>query len=72
MNWIKIDNLSTTMFHPSCNGVVERFHRTLNSMLAKATNESQCDWDRQLPLVLAAFRATPHKSTVPLILKFYL
>ena len=63
MRWMEINKLRTTVFHPSCNGVVERFHRTLNSMLAKATNESQRDWDDRLPLVLAAYRATPHEST---------
>ena len=63
MKWMEIDKLRTTVFHPSCNGVVERFHRTLNSMLAKTVNESQRDWDERLPLVLAAYRATPHEST---------
>lgn len=63
MKWMEIDKLRTTVFHPSCNGMVERFHRTLNSMLAKAINESQRDWDERLPIVLAAYRATPHEST---------
>ena len=63
MQWMEIDKLRTTVFRPSCNGVAERFHRTLNSMLAKAVNESQRDWDERLPLVLAAYRATPHEST---------
>ena len=63
MRWMEIDKLRTTAFHPSCNGVVERFHRTLNSMLGKAVCESQRDWDARLPLVLAAYRATPHEST---------
>jgi len=34
MQWTEIDKMRTTVFHPSCNGVVEQFHRTLNSMLA--------------------------------------
>ena len=63
MRWMEIDKLRTTAFHPSCNGVVERFHRTLNSMLGKAVSESQRDWDERLPLVLAAYRGTPHEST---------
>ena len=32
-------------------------------MLGKAVGESQRDWDERLPLVLAAYRATPHEST---------
>ena len=63
MRWMEIDKLRTTVFRPSCNGVAERFHRTLNSMLAKTVNESQRDWDERLPIVLAAYRATPHEST---------
>jgi len=63
MKWMEIDKLRTTAYHPSCNGVVERFHRTLNSMLGKVVSESQRDWDERLPLVLAAYRATPHEST---------
>ena len=63
MRWMEIDKLRTTAYRPSCNGAVERFHRTLNSMLGKAVSESQCDWDERLPLVLAAYRATPHEST---------
>jgi len=63
MNWMGIDKLRTTAYHPSCNGMVERYHRTMNSMLGKAVSSSQRDWDEQLPLVLAAYRATPHEST---------
>ena len=63
MKWMEIDKLRTTAYHLSCNGVVERFHRTLISMLAKAVNESQRNWDEVLPLVLAAYRATPNEST---------
>jgi len=60
---METDKLRTTAFYPSCNGVVERFHRTFNFMLAKTASESQRDWDERLPLVLAAYRATPLKST---------
>ena len=63
MEWMEIDKLQTTVFKPSTNAVVERFHRTLNSMLAKSISESQRDWDERLPLVLAAYRATAHSST---------
>jgi len=63
MEWMEIDKLRTTVFKPSTNGAVERFHRTLNSMLGKVVSESQRDWDEQLPLVLAAYRGTVHSST---------
>jgi len=63
MRWMEIDKLRTTVFKPSTNGVVERFHRTLNSMLGKVVCESQRDWEDKLPFVLAAYRASPHSST---------
>lgn len=63
MRWMEIDKLRTTAYKPSTNGVVERFHRTLNSMLGKMVSDSQRDWDDQLPLVMAAYRASPHSST---------
>jgi hypothetical protein len=60
---LEIDKLRTTPYKPSTNGVVERFHRTLNSMLGKTVGESQRDWDERLPYVMAAYRASPHSST---------
>jgi len=63
MKSMEIDNLRTTVFKPSTNGTVERFHRTLNSMLGKVVKESQRDWDEKLPVVMSAYRATPHRST---------
>ena len=63
MHWLNVDKLRTTVFKPSTNGAVERFHRTLNSMLGKVVSESQRDWDEKLPYVLAAYRAFVHDST---------
>jgi len=42
---------------------MERFHRTINSVLAKTVAENQRDWDVRLPYVMAAFRATGHDTT---------
>jgi len=58
-----VDKIRTTGYKPSTNGTVERFHRTLNSMLAKRICESQRDWDEHVAIVLAAYRASPHEST---------
>jgi len=63
MRWMEIDKLRTTAYQPSTNGVVERFHRTLNTMLGKVVSDSQRDWDDKLPIALAAYRASPHEST---------
>jgi len=63
LRWMEIEKIRTTVFRPSTNGVVERFHRTLNSMLAKSINDSQKNWDDRVYLVLAAYRASVHEST---------
>ena len=43
LRWLEIDKLRTTAYKPSSNGVVERFHRTLNSMLGKVISDNQRD-----------------------------
>ena len=58
-----IQKLRTTSYKPSTNGMVERFHRTLNSALAKIVDDSQRDWCEKLPFVMAAYRASEHSST---------
>jgi len=63
LQWMEIHQLRTTPYKPSTNGTVERFHRTLNSMLGKVVKESQRDWHERLPLVMAAYRSTVHEAT---------
>lgn len=60
---LEIDKLRTTVYKASTNGAVERFHRTLNSMLGKVVSEGQRDWDQFLPSVMAAYRASKHEAT---------
>ena len=58
-----IDKIRTTAYKPSTNGAVERFHRTLNSMLGKVISRSQRDWDLHVPYVLSAYRSSVHEAT---------
>jgi len=60
---LDIDKIRTTAYEPRTNSCVERFHRTLNSMLGKVVHEHQRDWDDHLPLVMMAYRASKHTST---------
>ena len=55
--------LNTTAYHPECDGLVERFNRTLKSMLRKRAAQFGAQWDRHLAGLLWAYRNTPHDST---------
>ena len=58
-----IAKIRTSPYKASTNAGAERFHLTLNTMLAKKVKESQRDWDTHLQSVMAAYRATRHAST---------
>ena len=52
-----------TPYHPACDGLVERFNRTLLMMMAMFAGEHHDDWDDILPAVMMAYRSSVHKST---------
>lgn len=58
-----IEKLNTTASHPQCNGAVERFNRTLKSMLKKHAAKFGMQWDQYISGVVWAYRNTPHSST---------
>ena len=49
--------VNTSAYHPQTDGLVERYNRTLTSMLSKTVQEGGRDWDKRLPYVLFAYRA---------------
>ena len=53
----------TTAYHPRGDGMVERYNRTMEGMLAMWTDEHQTDWDRHLALLGMAYRSAPQEST---------
>ena len=54
---------STTAYHPQCDGLVERFNRTLTMMLSLVIDKDNSDWDKKLSHVLFAYRTAVHKAT---------
>ena len=58
-----ITKLTTTTYHPQCDGAVERFNHTRKTMVRKHASMFGCQWDRFLPGMLWAYRNTPHMST---------
>ena len=59
---LSIDRIRTTAYHPHTNGVLERFHGTLESILGKA-HVKGLDWVKQLPCALFALRQAPSRVT---------
>ena len=55
---IGFHRLRTTAYHATCNGMVERVHRTLKAAIRARSQE----WLRALPVVLLGLRAMPAKS----------
>ena len=60
---LSIKQLTTTPYHPACNGLVKRFNGTLKRMLRKLSEEQPKQWDRYIPALLFAYRETVQEST---------
>jgi hypothetical protein len=59
---LSIIQLHTTPYHPSCNGLVEKFNGTLKNMLRRMCSERPQDWDRFIDPLLFAYREAPQDS----------
>ena len=62
-NLLGVKKTRTTAFHPQSDGLVERLNRTIGTMIAAFVNENQRTWDKDLQVLLMAYRSTPHEST---------
>nr|AAG37039.1 polyprotein [Dictyostelium discoideum] len=59
-----VHKLTTTAYHPQCDGQTENFNNTLIKMLkAFIGNELYGNWGELLRCVLYSYRITPHVST---------
>jgi hypothetical protein len=63
-NFMQINKLTTTAYHPQTNGLTERFNKTLCSILSQYIAKNQKDWDEMLSIALFAYRASVHETTL--------
>ena len=53
----------TTPYHPQSDGLVERFNRTVLSMLSMFVTPDKTNWDDLLPFLMLAYNTSVHAST---------
>ena len=61
--YMSIDKLFTTPYHPQTDGLTERFNKTLAEMLTPYVDRTQANWDELLPYVLLSYRTSVQAST---------
>lgn len=60
---LSIKQLTTTPYHPMCNGLTEKFNGTMKSMLKRLCSEQPRQWHRYINPLLFAYREVPQEST---------
>ncbi|CAF2400326.1 unnamed protein product [Rotaria sp. Silwood2] len=58
-----INHITTTTYHPQCNGLTERFNATLVDSIGTYVNQQQSDWDDYLPYVTFAYNTSKQSTT---------
>jgi hypothetical protein len=60
---IESKKVQTTAYHPQTNGLVERFHRHMNDMLACVCKDNEKDWDENIPFVMMSYNSAKQNTT---------
>lgn len=55
--------VNTSGYHSQSDGLVEKFNSTIISMIAKSSDGSVREWDKQIPFLLFTYRSTIQEST---------
>ncbi len=63
MQQLKVKHSISSAYHPQSQGVLERFHQTLKSLLRSYCVELDCDWEDGLPWMLLAIREVVQENT---------
>ena len=60
---LSIKQITTTPYHPMCNGLTEKFNGTMKLMLKRLCSEQPRQWHRFINPLLFAYREVPQEST---------
>ena len=60
---LSIRRLTTSPYHPACNGLVEKFNGTLKRMLRRLCHEQPRQWHRYINPLLFAYREARQEAT---------
>ena len=60
---LHVNKTHTTPYHPQSDGLVERFNRTLISMLATCAKENPLNWETHIRKVCMAYNTSVQAST---------
>ena len=60
---LEVRKTRTSPRNPKCNGLVERFNKTILRMIKAYLRVEQTNWDLNLGCLAAAYRSTPQEST---------
>ena len=60
---LNVDHMTTSFYHPQSNGKVEKFHRTMNDVLAKKIGNNEQSWDIYINQMLAVIRFHVSETT---------
>ena len=62
-DFFNIKIVHSTPYHPSSNGMVERFNGSLKAFLRKVSQDDIKNWDRKVSAALFAYREVPNQTT---------
>ena len=60
---LSIRQMTTTPYHPMCNGLVKSFNSTLKRMLKRLCSEQPKQWHQYIDALLFAYREVPQECT---------
>ena len=63
MDKLQVRRTTTPTYNPQSNGNLERFHRTLNSIIRVFCDREDSEWEHYLPSATLAYNTKKHSST---------